>query len=580
MSRADRVAAQRRRSKQTTQPITLQSPYGGLNTRDAIDAMAITDAIQLDNFFPSEGKVSVRPGYVEHSKNLVLVYGGSSTLTIIDGLIDSGTDFTTNGTSVGDLILNTDTNVSTTVTGIISANQITTAISFISSGENYQILSDTGISAVETVAEYQSGATRHLIAAANNYLYNASDSGFSVDISDSGAPYANNRWQWANFNGVIQFVNGADAPRQWDGATMTLPAWTGTTVSQLVGVAVFKTRMFFWKANSADFWYGASNAISGVLTNFPLSRVDKSGGYLVAFESYTIDSGLGADDFAVFIMSSGAVIVYKGTDPASASTWALVGIYSIPEPLNIRGSCRVGADVMIVTAEDIVPLTTVLRGGFLGSGSKISGAVGASARTNAASFGWQIILHPAGRMLIINNPTSLGYDQWALNTITGAWARFKDIKASCWGTYNKKMYFGGDAGVVYKFDESISTDNGNAIDVVAVQAWSDLGSPYEKRIAACRPVISSDGGISYSLDIGFDFVTPLPASPTSVTTSGAPWDTTAWDTSPWSPENIVYASWSLCSGKGQMVSTSLRLSAKQDISWLRTDYRIETAKKL
>ena len=505
--RALRQATQRRRASQTTQPVALQSPYGGLNTRDALDSMAITDAIVLDNFFPSEGKVSVRPGFTSHSTGM-------------------------------------------------------------------------GAGAVETIAEYQSGTTRQLIAAADDKLFNATAAGAATDISDAGAPYTNNRWQWANFNGVIQFVNGADDPRSWDGSTMTLPAWTGTTVSEFVGVSVFKTRMFFWKTNSADFWYGASNAIAGALTNFPLSRVDKTGGRLLSFHAYTIDAGNGPDDFAVFIMDSGSVIVYQGTDPSSASTWTLAGIYQIPEPLNIRSATQVGADVMIVTAEDIVPLTTVLRGGFLGSGSKISGAVSASARINGNSFGWQIILHPAGRMLIINNPTPIGYDQWVMNTITGAWARFKDVEATCWGTYNRKLYFGGAAGVIYEFDDSYNTDNGSPIEALATQAWNDLGLPHEKRIAACRPVIASDGGINYSIDIGFDFVTPLPSDPVSVATSGSPWDTSPWDTSPWSPENIVYSDWNMCSGKGQMISTSLKLSAKQDISWLRTDYRVEIAKKL
>lgn len=505
MGQADRIRARQRRAIQTTQMVALQSPYGGLNTRDAIDSMDITDAIQLDNWFASEGKVSIRPGYAEHATGM--------------------------GTGV-----------------------------------------------VETLAEYQAGTTRHLVAGANNRLYNATAAAAATDISDGGAPYTNNRWQWANFNGVIQFVNGADAPRQWDGATMTLPAWTGTTVTELIGVGVFKTRMFFWKANSADFWYGPSNATSGVLTNFPLSRVDRRGGRLLSFVTYTIDAGSGPDDFAVFIMSSGSVIVYQGTDPAS--DWTLVGIYHIPEPIGIRSDVSVGADVMIVTAEDIVPLTTVLRGGFLGGGSKISGAVSAAARTHASLFGWQSILHPEGRMLLINNPTVLGFEQWAMNTITGAWSRFKNIEARCWGTLSRKLYFGGTGGKVYVFDEAYEDDAGSAIDAIAVQAWSDLGMPYEKRIAACRPVIASEGSVSYSIDIGFDFVVPLPSAPVSASVSGSPWDTSPWDTSPWSPENIVLSEWGMCAGKGQMISTSLRVNAKQDISWLRTDYRAEVAKKM
>ena len=183
-------------------------------------------------------------------------------------------------------------------------------------------------------------------------------------------------------------------------------------------------------------------------------------------------------------------------------------------------------------------------------------------------------------MLLINNPTTSGYDQWVMNTITGAWARFKDVEAVCWGAHNRKLYFGGTDGKVYEFDEGYETDNGTEIDAVAIQAWSDLGLPHEKRMAACRPVISSTGSISYSLDIGFDFLAVSPSDPIAVTSSGSPWDISPWDISPWSPENIVLTDWNMCSGKGQMISTSLRFSAKQDISWLRTDFRVEIAKKL
>lgn len=507
MPLAHRRKAIARRAQQTTKPTTLQAPFGGLNTRDAIDSMAPTDSVQMDNWFPSEGKVSIRPGYAEHATGM-------------------------------------------------------------------------GAGAVETLAEYQSGTTRNLIAGANNELYNATVAGVAVNISDAGSPYSNNRWQWANNGGVIQFVNGADAPRQWDGATMTTPAWTGTTIAELIGIHVFKTRYFFWKANSASFWYGGVNAVAGALQEFPLGRVHKAGGYLVDVQSYTIDAGDGVDDYAVFIMSSGAVIVYQGTDPGVAVDWALVGVYTMPEPIGIRSSGKVGSDVMITTAEDVIPLTTVLRGGFLGRGSKISGALSTAARTHRASFGWQMMLHPEGRMLIINNPTAIGFDQWTLNTVTGAWCRFRNIEASCWGSLNAKLYFGATGGTVYEFDDSHKTDDSAAIDATVVQAWNDLGLPYEKRMAIIRPVLQAEGSISYSVDVGFDFRTPVATTPIAATSVGSPWDVSPWDVSPWSPETIIYNSWLVSSGKGDMISTVVRVNAKQNISWLRTDFRVEIGKNL
>lgn len=45
------------------QPRSLPAPIKGWNTRDALDAMDPLDAVQLDNFFPDGGGVSVRNGF-------------------------------------------------------------------------------------------------------------------------------------------------------------------------------------------------------------------------------------------------------------------------------------------------------------------------------------------------------------------------------------------------------------------------------------------------------------------------------------------------------------------------------------
>ena len=41
----------------------LPSPTGGLNMRDSVDSMEDTDAIVMDNYYPSESSVCLRKGY-------------------------------------------------------------------------------------------------------------------------------------------------------------------------------------------------------------------------------------------------------------------------------------------------------------------------------------------------------------------------------------------------------------------------------------------------------------------------------------------------------------------------------------
>lgn len=499
--RERRARTKARRPTAIARPIPMPAPFGGLNTRDAIDQMPVNDAIALDNFFPSEGKVSVRSG---------------KTLFCNIGVVSS----------------------------------------------------------VETLLEFHSGATNQLIAAINSQIYNIS-SGTAVSISDAGAPYANNRWCGVNFNGVMPLVNGANAPRQWNGAVMSTPAWTGPVIANLSGVHAHKFRLYFWTGQDQSFWYGAPNAITGALTQFDLSRVTGLGGKLIKIDSWTVDGGSGPDDYIVLIFSTGAVVVYQGSDPGVATDWALVGIYNIPEPMGgNRCSLKVGSDLNILTKLDLVPLTSVLRGGYdyNVNKTKITGAIKEAAKTYGDTFGWQLAIDPNGEMLVINQPSyNSEYNQLVMNTTTGAWCRFVDLDPVCWSRYRSDLYMGGQNGIVYKL--SGTSDAGAAIAASGIQAWSDLGVPMEKTIPMMRPVIGAEGSISFSLKVGFDFAEFGATAPSGSVSSGSPWDTSPWDTSPWSPERIVFTEWRAASGKGQFVAINLKLSALQAISWLKTDYR-------
>ena len=51
------------RAVNRAQNYILPAPVGGLNQRDNLDTMPLTDAIVMDNYYPSETKVCLRGGY-------------------------------------------------------------------------------------------------------------------------------------------------------------------------------------------------------------------------------------------------------------------------------------------------------------------------------------------------------------------------------------------------------------------------------------------------------------------------------------------------------------------------------------
>ena len=481
--------------------VSIPAPVGGLNTRDALASMPPTDAVYLDNWFPTIGQCEVRKGYTEHA------------------------------------------------TGIGTGN-------------------------VDTIVEYHAGTIRKLLAASSTNIYDATSTGAASSLASG---FTSGQWQTVNFNGVAVFVNGSDTPQQYNGSTVSAMSWTGTglTPADLIGVNVFKDRLFFWADASQDFWYASINAISGTLTKFPLSRVAQFGGNLLAMATWTHDGGDGLDDYAVFVMTSGDVIVYQGTDPGDATKWGLIGIYRIGPPTSIRGVMKSGGDLLVMTESDYVSMSQVLKTGQLGTATKISGYASTAARDFTGQFGFQAIICRRNNMAIFNVPATAGaYHQHVLNLLTGAWTRFTGIPARAWGIYNSNIYFGSTDGKVYQSCVA-TTDDGGAISADGRQAWNLFNVVQRKRLTGIRPIVSSQGPISYEIGVGFDFKTALVTSAISTTPQGSAWDVSPWDTSPWSASESIDLGWRVKGGSGYHLSPRLRVSAEQEIAWLRTDLRLE-----
>jgi len=88
----------------TTAPISLPPPISGWNTRDQFDAMAPTDAVILDNWFPDKGGVYVRNGYEQYAATgasaavkTLATYQSGSTLKFLAAAGGSIFDITNSG---------------------------------------------------------------------------------------------------------------------------------------------------------------------------------------------------------------------------------------------------------------------------------------------------------------------------------------------------------------------------------------------------------------------------------------------------------------------------------------------------
>ena len=374
------------------------------------------------------------------------------------------------------------------------------------------------------------------------------------DVSSAGAVGAsvlsrtNGKHQWTMFgdgtNNWLIACNGVDKPAYYDGTTwtavdgVTTPALTGVTSSNLVQPLMFKGRLMFAEINTLSFWYLAAGAAGGALTEFDLSGEFPRGGFLMAIGTWTRDAGDGQDDVFVAVSSEGECVVYQGTNPSSANTWAKIGTFFVGRPLGRRCLQKFGGDLVILTENGAFPLSSALQSANidykLALSFKIEDAFTEAARSYRSVFGWETTIYPAHEAMIVNVPQAEDgtHEQYVMNTITKAWSKFTDWNVECFGLFNGELY-GGVGTAVRKFWTGTG-DGGANIAYYGKQAFNNFKDNQQKLVKFYMPILAVNGPLNYLLDVDIDFEDDeITGTATQTVVSGAQWDVDNWDESYW-----------------------------------------------
>lgn len=443
----------------------------------------------------------------------------------------------------------------------------------------------TGFSGqVETLITYSGGSSNKLLAICGGSIYNITSGGAIPAASVSGL--TNSRFQYINIatsgGNFLMAVNGADKLRYFDGTTHSADGGTytitGVDTRSVSQICLHKTRVWLIENASLNVWYLPTNSIQGAATSFSLQAVARQGGYVVAMGTWTIDAGAGVDDYAVFVTNNGEVIVYQGTDPSSATTWALKGVWALGSPVGRRCLMKYAGDLLMICQDGILPLAGALQSSRVNPrvalSDKIQWAVSQAVTNYGANFGWETLYFPKENMLFLNVPVTEGTDQqqFVMNTITRAWCNFTGWEANCWTLFNDAPYFGGNGVVCKAWDTN--ADNATNIQGDCKQAFNYFQSPAQiKQWTMMRPLMLSDGlpAILATLNIDFEdqpATTPLTFSASSYAT----WDSATWDTSIWAGGLSPIRQWQGTSGIGYCAAPRVTVLAKNiKVQWVSTD---------
>jgi hypothetical protein len=413
----------------------------------------------------------------------------------------------------------------------------------------------TGVpAAVESLEVYTGGAGSKMLAFGDGKIYDVTLGGavgaalLSSRSSDivTTAMFSNAGTQF------LLIYSGADQPLSYDGTSLVGLTITGLTGSQNTthSPMAFKGRVFIAQEDQLGFYYLGVGAIQGAASYFDLSQQSFKGGALLTQVSVSTDGGAGPQDYAVFVTTEGEYIVYSGTDPSNAATWALVGRYYGPTPIGRKGWFKFRSDVYFITDEGVLSLTEIRQ---LGQENKddmyLTGKLGryfSDAVRYRDTHGWTGVIYPRGRMLLINCPltgsTAGEYTQFVMNTSgKDRWTQFRGWDALCFTVFNQRLYFGTFDGKVVLADEGF-TDNGAAVNAVARQAWNTHDDDYgmgdaNKRYHMVSFAVSADGAPALACTLNINYENDEPQVITALApTSGAEWDLADWDVEDWAGE--------------------------------------------
>lgn len=346
-------------------------------------------------------------------------------------------------------------------------------------------------------------------------------------------------------------VNGTDTAKHYDGTTWATPTITGITSSDANWCWLFKRRIFVVIKNSMKCAYGPIDSIAGNFATMNLGAIFKRGGKLLSGANWTVDGGSGSDDYCVFLTSEGEVAIYAGVNPASASSWNLVGVFFAGRPATRRCFTEYGGDLLIDTELGKVSVARLMTSKLIEPQNTLSDVIretfAAAQRAYRANSGWQSFMYPPQNALFTNIPVSTTESvQFVMNGVTGAWCSFSAWNALCFGVHNGVLYFGRTDGSVQKaWDGAIAGDDGEDVIGTLFSANYKFNGALQSQIAMVRPIIETNGSLLLRLGIVSDFD---PARFTSVIprttyTTGGVWGVGLWGTMVWGAPIAIVKGW-------------------------------------
>lgn len=510
----------RRVQRRSAQSTSTPPPIGGLNARDALANMPATDAVTLDNFFPTPTSVNLRNGSAKWA-----------------------------------------TGLPANVESLMPYNAATSSKLFAASGTAIYNVTAAGAVGAAVVTGQTNARWQHV-----NYGTTGGQYLYAANGADPLQLYNGTAWQ---------AVTGASAPIAITGVTTSNLIHVNEYRSRLFFIQKNSFYVWYLPANSLG---GAAASIDlaplfrlgGYLMAMTTWTIDNASGvneYAVFVSSEgEVVTYLGTDPSVAgnFVK----VAQFRIGRPIGRRCFVKVG--SDVVMICADGFVPISKALLTDRSQTVDALS-----------NKIQNLVNIDAANYGSNFGWEACLYPIGNKLVFNVPQTAGsvQYQYVMNTVNNSWARFTGWNANCFAVMGDVLYFGGNLGsaansaYVSKADTGFA-DDGAYIFGEAKTAFQYFGAPgVLKRVTMVRPVFLTAGVVRAALAMDMDFSDASPvATPTFSGVAGTAWNVGAWNTFPWGDTSSIKKDWQGVTGVGYCAALHMRVANNiSALQWQSTD---------
>lgn len=509
----------RPRQQQQIQSQPYPAPTGGINAISGLAEPMLQDAIYAFNMVPSQYGMKVRDGYVEWCTNV----GTGGVRTIIPY----------KSTIVGE-----DKLFVAAEDGVYDCS--------VSDTSPTQVLAFGTADATSGYGQYVNFIT---LANTKFILYCDETNGYKLYTQ------ATNTWSTVAQGSAAGQINGAN------------PA-------HFAFCMIWKSRVWFVEKDTGDAWYLPVGQVTGTVTRFNFSNKFKQGGFLVGLFNWTVDGGEGVDDYLVAISSAGDVVVYKGTDPASADTFDQRGVYFIgPTPAGRRVAGSFGGELYLLSSYGLIPISKLMSGQVIIDTSiyvsrKITPLINTEMAAKRLDIGWEIRLLPTQNLLMISSPKGINesYIQFVQSLDTRGWAIYRNFPYDTGDSWNGNFYVGTSDNRVLIHTGTLDNvtladpDEGDPIEFSILTWYQDLGFPAQNKVGQLiRPTFVADRNPSYAVIARYDYdLQEAIAVPVVPVLMGSVWDVGVWDSAVWGVGLQSFNGLSGGVGMGRSIAIALR----------------------